>query len=308
MTTSARSNARITTCMHLACSLNAVRLHACWRRQIGRSRDQNDFCPTLTCRLGNGIAHLARRRIGDKTHRIDRLLSRPCRHQHRPLAQIVRDRWDGEAFDDPCHNVLGLNHAPLTDLAAGQDARSASMTSTPNALRRAMLLCTIGLVYILVSIAGARITGAIVVSRKVDSRSSAMPLAYLPMMSAVVGATRTRSQFPPSRYASCGGQPIERLLIKHDRLAGKGLKRQGANKLAGRTSDRFICCANTVRPVFRFERWQWRHRLPSSAGPRSWIHPSISAKIARRAAPAAAAIAKDNGLELLRAEFRSAHR
>ena len=60
-------------------------------------------------------------------------------------------------------------------------------------LSRVMLAWTTGLAHMLVFMAGAKSTGTLVAMTMVVRKSSAMPLAILPMMLAVAGAITSRS-------------------------------------------------------------------------------------------------------------------
>ena len=63
----------------------------------------------------NRIAHLARRKIRDAAHRVDRLEGRAGAHQYPSAAKQLRyEKGDG-LFDQ----LLGFEHPPVTGLAAG---------------------------------------------------------------------------------------------------------------------------------------------------------------------------------------------
>jgi len=110
-----------------------------------------------------------------------------------------------------------------------------------------MLLCTIGFVYILVSIAGARITGATVVEQEGRQQIISNTMSIFANDVRCCGGDKDElSCFRHPDMLHAGVSRSKRLLINAlTRCAGKGLERQGSNELAGRTG---LIIGHDIRP------------------------------------------------------------
>ena len=189
--------------LHLGRGLHRDDLDA-GRRGPADGGDQRDVGPPPGGHLGDGVALLARRAVGDDAHRVDRLPGAAGGDQHPHPGEVARPRRE---------------HAPRPRRRCRRDRRgvprrrrrrrgdrtSGSTTCTPRRRSVARLSWTAGCSHISVCIAGATSTGARVASSVAVSRSSEIPAAYLPEQLGGGRAPRSRGPRPgPSRVCGMG--------------------------------------------------------------------------------------------------------
>ena len=133
--------------------------------------------------VGQGVALLPRRAVGDEPHRIDRLAGAPGRDHHPHAGQVAAAV---PVAGGPAAPSSPSTVSTITDGSASRPApmsppasrpSSGGTTVTPRARRTARLCWTAGCSHISVCMAGHTTTGAAVATRVAVRRSSAKPPA-----------------------------------------------------------------------------------------------------------------------------------
>ena len=170
------------------------------RLDRGRSGDERHVGAAPRRFGGDREAHAAARSVADVAHRVDVFVGRAGGDEHALAAQrTVAARAPPRP---PRRSRPAPRAVPCRSSRTPDSPRPARRTA-----RRAPPACrgcarTASCANIWVFIAGATSTGARVAMYSVDRKSSAMPLANLPMMLAVAGATSSRSIVDASAMCS----------------------------------------------------------------------------------------------------------
>ena len=185
--------------VHLGRAPDAHHLDACGRVEARRARDEDDARAAARGLGGDRVPHLPARSVADVPHVVDVLVGRPGGDDDEAAeerALLAQQSVGG--LDDG----VGLGEPALADPAAGEIARAG--IDEPHAARRerSMLRRTASCSSMFVFIAGAISTGARVARYSELRKSSAMPLANLPMTLAVAGATSSRAMSDASAMCS----------------------------------------------------------------------------------------------------------
>ena len=197
---------RSTASSHLGRGLDAHDLRDPGRDRPVDGRDERDVRAPLRRGLGDRVALLARRAVGDDPHRVDRF-ARAARGDEDPEARPACRRRVEERLERAAAIRSGSARRPAPTSPPARRPDSGSTTCTPRRRSVARFSWTAGCSHISVCIAGHTSTGARVASSVAVSRSSEMPAAYLPSSFAVAGATTTRSALWPSRVCGIGSGP-----------------------------------------------------------------------------------------------------
>ena len=171
-----------------ASDVDALDRRGCRHRR--RAADDRHLGAGLGRRPREREAHLARARIGDAAHGVDRL-------ERRPGGRAARACRRG--LSAAATRSVAANRSPASSIRPSPFSLHASSpvsgpsTITPSATMRATLRCVAALAHIWRFIAGATSKGHSRARHSVDRRSSAAPWASLAMKSAVAGATTMAS-------------------------------------------------------------------------------------------------------------------
>ena len=125
--------------------------------QRGRRGDQHHRCASVARRLGDGVAHLPGRVVGDVADRVDRLLGAASRHDDAPAGQVaVAGQHDPQRVHD--HRRLG--QPPLPDQPGGHPPVARLDDGGAALAQRLTFAWTAGWSYMSASMAGAITSGA----------------------------------------------------------------------------------------------------------------------------------------------------